>query len=137
MPKGQGGGRPKAIFPMEVVEAACQLNATSDQVLEILASQGHKISQDTMYREIKRKHGLSFAEFRDKKTDLTRLKLVQKAVKMALDGNATMLIFSLKNMCGWMDKIADDPVVKKYKDMSIPELIEHARKEIPELKAVK
>lgn len=97
-------GRPKTEVPMDVVDAACQLNATANQVLEILASQGHKISYNTLVREIKRLYGLSFEDYRDKKTDLTRLKLAQKAVKMGLDGNATMLIFCLKNLCGWTDR---------------------------------
>lgn len=98
-------GRPKIDVPMDVVDAVCQLNATKRQVLEILASQGHKVSESTLVRAIKEAHGLNFDDFRDKKTDLTRLKLVQKAVKMALGGNATLLIFSLKNMCAWGDKI--------------------------------
>ena len=89
---------------MQVVDAACQLNATANQVLEILASQGYQVSHSTLVREIKRLHGMTFDDYRDKKTDLTRLKLAQKAVKMASDGNATMLIFCLKNLCGWKDR---------------------------------
>jgi len=98
-------GRPKKPVPMDTVDAACQLNATANQVRQILASQGFIISHDTLVREIERIHKMSFAEYRDQKVDLTRLKLVQKAVKMALDGNVVMLIFCLKNMCNWRDKV--------------------------------
>lgn len=100
----RGRGRPPLDIPMGVVDAACQLNATCRQVIEILASQGYSVSPSALVNAIKRLHGLNFEEFRDKKTDLTRLKLVQKAVKLALDGNVTMLIFCLKNMCGWRDR---------------------------------
>jgi len=34
----------------------------------------------------------------------TRYALIQKAISEALNGNTTMLIFSLKNLCGWADK---------------------------------
>jgi transposase-like protein len=96
-------GRPKQEVPMQVVDAACQLNATARQVIEILASQGYHVSHSTLVREIQRVHGKTFEEYRDQKTDLTRLKLVQKAVNMANEGNATMLIFCLKSMCGWSE----------------------------------
>ena len=94
---------------MEVVDAACQLNATANQVRQILKSQGYDICHNTLVREIERLYSLTFEEYRDEKVDLTRLKLVQKAVKMALEGNVTMLIFCLKNMCGWRDR--NDPTV--------------------------
>ncbi len=97
-------GRPKKPVPMDVVDAACHFNATAKQVIEILSSQGYSISHATLVREIKRLHKMTFDEFRDKRMDMTRFKLVQKAVKMALDGNVTMLIFSLKNLCSWKDK---------------------------------
>lgn len=96
-------GRPKVKVPMDVVDAACQFDATERQVLAVLASQGLKVSLATLRREIKRVHGMTFETFRDQKTDGTRLKLIQKAVKMANEGNATMLIFCLKHMCKWSE----------------------------------
>lgn len=97
-------GRPRINVPMDVVDASCRFNATANQVLEVLAGQGLKISQDTLARAVEKMTGMTFAEYRDKKVDLTRLKLVQKAVTMAMDGNPTMLIFCLKNLCNWKDK---------------------------------
>ena len=50
---------------------------------------------------------MTFEEYKDSKMDRTRLKLQQKAIIMANNGNATMMIFCLKNLCKWSDKIED------------------------------
>lgn len=97
-------GAPKKVVPMELVAVACDYNATAKQVLASLRSQGYDISLNTLEREIRRLYDCTFGEYRDKRVDQTRLRLVQKAVQMALDGNVTMLIFCLKNLCGWKDK---------------------------------
>ena len=47
---------------------------------------------------------MTFTDYQHKKMSGTRLKLVQKAIQMADKGNATMLIFCLKNLCKWSDK---------------------------------
>lgn len=60
-------------------------------------------SEDTISRHIEKIEGLSFYEFRDRYLGLTRIKLQQKAIQMALAGDRTMLIFSLKNLSGWKD----------------------------------
>lgn len=62
------------------------------------------ISEDTLDRGIAKEHGMTFKEYRDRKMSTTRVALAKKAVKMALDGHATMLIFCLKNLCGWTDQ---------------------------------
>jgi hypothetical protein len=54
--------------------------------------------------EIRRVHNVTFSEYRDAKMAFVKVKLVQQAIQMAVKGNATMLIFCLKNLCGWMDK---------------------------------
>jgi hypothetical protein len=63
-----------------------------------------KVHQDTLLRRIKKKHGLTFAEYRDKKMACVRRTLVQKAIDLALSGDRALLIFCLKNYCGWSDK---------------------------------
>jgi len=62
-------------------------------------------SRDTVIRRIKEKHGMTFKEYADLKRQRTATKLQQKAVEMAINGNATMMIFCLKNMASWSDKI--------------------------------
>lgn len=58
----------------------------------------------TIKNHIQRRYGLTFSEYAELKLSRTKFKLVQKAIEMAMSGNATMLIFSLKNLAGWSDK---------------------------------
>jgi len=75
----------------------CQLKPSLTDVSELL-----NVSDDTILRHC-RKYNMTFAEYRNKKMAKTRMTLTQKALEMALNGNATMMIFSLKNLCGWAD----------------------------------
>lgn len=47
--------------------------------------------------------GLGYKEFRDRNMVHVRFGLIQKAQDLALKGDRTMLIFCLKNLCGWND----------------------------------
>lgn len=61
-------------------------------------------SKRTIELLIKEKEDLAFTQFRDKYMVHTRSALVQKAINMALSGNTAMMIFCLKNLCGWVDR---------------------------------
>lgn len=63
-----------------------------------------KCSEDTIERRSKEFGYLDFADLRNKSMVHTRLNLIRTAIKQAENGNSTMLIFSLKNLCGWADK---------------------------------
>lgn len=62
-------------------------------------------SEDTIERRCKDLGSKTFAEFREKNMVHTRHSLQQEAIRQALKGNSTMLIFCLKNLCGWADKM--------------------------------
>ena len=67
------------------------------------------VGEQTVNDTINRHYDMSFREFRDKGMVHTRLGLIRKAIKMAENDNVVMLIFCLKNLCHWQDKI-DQPV---------------------------
>lgn len=67
-----------------------------------------EISEDTIQRRIKEDFGVSFSEYHELKMERTAVKLQQKAIEQALKGNNTMLIFALKNLAKWSDKVESE-----------------------------
>lgn len=65
------------------------------------------LSPKTIENKIREKYDCTFSEYRDRQMGTVKVKLQQKAIQMALEGHATMLIFSLKNLCGWSDKVEE------------------------------
>lgn len=64
-----------------------------------------EVSVDTVQRRIKEDKGMTFEDYAALKLQRTAVKLQQKAIEMALGGNTTMMIFSLKNLANWADKL--------------------------------
>jgi len=86
-------------FNWDKLDAVLQLGATKAMAAAVM-----DCSEDTIERRIQQEHSVGFKEYRDRKMVLTKIKLKQKAIKLALESNVTMLIFCLKNLCGWSDK---------------------------------
>lgn len=61
-------------------------------------------SARTIERYIHEHFNVTFVEFRTQRMVHTRHALIRKAIDKALNGDNTMLIFCLKNLCGWADK---------------------------------
>ena len=75
-------------------------------------------SQSTLERILVEELELSnLTDYKEKRKDGIKIALKNKAVSMALAGNAAMLIFSLKNLCGWSDnvQVVPDPEDAKNK----------------------
>jgi len=64
-----------------------------------------EISTDAIQRRCKEEKGMTFEEYHQSRLQRTATKLQQKAIEMALSGDRTMLIFCLKNLAGWTDKV--------------------------------
>lgn len=92
-------GRKLLPFNWSRLDSLCQRKMDLSDCAEIM-----QVSEDTIRRRIKAKYKITFAIYQDKKMSITRLTLVEKALEMADRSNVTMLIFCLKNLCGWSDK---------------------------------
>ncbi len=62
-------------------------------------------SEDTIENRVEELGYASFSAFRDENMVHTRFSLIRKAIHKAENGDNIMLIFCLKNLCGWADKI--------------------------------
>ena len=91
--------RPKVEIDQGQFESLCRLNPTLKDSAAFF-----KCSEDTIERRCKEWGYDGFADARNKNMVHTRLMLVRSAVKKAENGDNTMLIFCLKNLCGWADK---------------------------------
>jgi len=63
------------------------------------------VSHDTLERHVKREKGMTFGEYKAIKVQQTVLRLKQTMIKKALGGDNTCMIFALKNMSTWSDKV--------------------------------
>lgn len=66
-------------------------------------------STKSIQRHIRDEYDLDFVQFREQNMVHTRLSLIRKAIEKAEKGDNVMLIFCLKNVCGWKDKWDNDP----------------------------
>lgn len=96
-------GRPEIEIDMDKLAAFCRLKPTAEDCAAFF-----QCSVDTIERRIKDAFGVTFAEFREQKMVSTRFSLIRKAIEKAENGDNTMLIFALKNLCGWRDKLPEE-----------------------------
>ena len=92
-------GRKRIELDYKLFDGLLKCGATRVQCSNIL-----EVSEDTIENRLREDHDTIFTDYRLKKLDHTVIKLTQKAIGLALNGNITMLIFCLKNLCGWADK---------------------------------
>ena len=90
----------KAPFDWEALDKLLQYKPSLIVCADILG-----VHENSIKNHIKARFSLTYTQYADKKLSATRLRLIQKGLEMALKGDRTMLIFYLKNMCGWQDRI--------------------------------
>lgn len=97
-------GRKKTELNYDVIDTALFYSATIKQLQFLLSKKGKEVKALTLQRVIQQDKKMTFSEYRETQLEGLRFKLIQKAISKALDGDNTMLIFCLKNICGWSDK---------------------------------
>ncbi len=93
-------GRPTIKIDQGQLESLCRMNPTLADTAAFF-----KCSPDTIERVCKSFGYKDFADARQQNMVHTRLKLIRNALAMADKGNTAMIIFCLKNLCGWADKV--------------------------------
>ncbi|MCB0419924.1 MAG: hypothetical protein KDD61_02960 [Bdellovibrionales bacterium] len=91
--------RPKKDLNFDKLNSYLQLKSSKRMCALLL-----EVSEDTIERRIKDEYGCTFSEYAEKMIAPVKLKLVQKAISKAMNGDNVLLIFCLKNLCGWSDK---------------------------------
>ena len=92
-------GRPRKEVDERQLAVLCRLKPTQKDCAAYFG-----VSPDVIERRVKEWGYEGFADFREQNMSYTRFALVQKAIDKATKGDNTMLIFCLKNLCGWADK---------------------------------
>ena len=83
-----------------------------------------EVDPSTVKHYIRKNWDVTFSEFREQNLVHTRFMLIRTAIKKAERGDNVMLIFCLKNLCQWRDKLPDNEFDEdKFKAMSTQDLI--------------
>jgi hypothetical protein len=83
-----------------------------------------EVDPSTVEHYIRKHWNVTFSEFREQNLVHTRFMLIRTAIKKAERGDNVMLIFCLKNLCQWRDKLPDNEFDEdKFKAMSTQDLI--------------
>lgn len=105
-------GRPVVEIDETQLKALCRLKPTLKDVAAFF-----NCSEDTIDRKCKELGAKTFADFRDQNMVHTRFSLIRTAIRKAENGDNTMLIFCLKNLCGWADKQQIEDLRDSAKDI--------------------
>jgi len=93
-------GRPESKIDWELAEKLAALGPTNQILAEYL-----KVSDNTLDTHIKKKYGITTTEFIAQRLAPTKLRLLSVAIEEAIKKrNTTLMIFMLKNLCGFTDK---------------------------------
>jgi hypothetical protein len=94
--------QPKLEVDFSALDALLQFKVSADFCADYL-----KVSKATIYRRIKEEYDMTFSQYHSLKMEGTATKLQQKAIQMAMDGNAPMMKFALTNLAKWSDKVEE------------------------------
>jgi AraC-like DNA-binding protein len=101
---------PKFNLDWKVLDGMLQFNPSQRFCAEYLGC-----SAKTLERHIRDEHDMTFGEYRELKMEKVKFTLQQTAIQMGLAKDRTLLIFCLKNFCGWTDKHEAEVTNKEIK----------------------
>lgn len=99
-------------FNWDVFDALLQFKVSKKFCAEYMS-----VSEDLIERRLREVKDMTFTQYHQLKMQKTGMKLQQKILEKALDGNMTALIFALKNMAGWSDKV--EQTVKELPEITL------------------
>jgi methylphosphotriester-DNA--protein-cysteine methyltransferase len=101
----------------KTLDALLQAKPTLAECADYLGCSGLYIEQ-----KIRKEHDMTFSEYRALKMGRVKISLIMEAIQRAKAGNITILIFCLKNIAGWSDKVEN-----KIEEVPTKELIQQAK----------
>lgn len=99
--KKNKGGRPKKVLNKKQLQMLMGYRPTLWDVAGFF-----ECGRETVIRFIKKEYGMEFKEFRSTYMAGTKLKIIQKAIIKAQEGNNEMIKFVLQNLAGWTNGFA-------------------------------
>jgi hypothetical protein len=90
--------RPPTVIDPHRLEALMRLKPTKEDTASFF-----QCSPSTIDRFIRDNYGQTYAEFRDAGMVHTRFEMIRRAIERSKTSDA-ILIFCLKNLCGWRDR---------------------------------
>lgn len=100
----------KTPFSWDKLDGLLAIKSTLVMCAELL-----DVSHQTIKNHIRARFDQTFTEYQERKLSKTKVRLIQQALTMAMNGDRTMLIFCLKNICKWSDepeKEAEDMITR-------------------------
>lgn len=135
-------GRPPKDFNWDLVDSLCGLNTSLWYLCERLIEAERKLNpsieiniktirnmEKMIERRIRDRFECTFVEYRDKKLERTRIKLFNKQVDVALNGNTAMLIWLGKQLLQQTDferaerKVIDDKIHEIHEQINVLKLV--------------
>ena len=95
-------GHPKRVFDAEKLRKLKAFMRMKPTLLDTAAF--FECGQTTVEAAVRDNFGMAFREFRQQNMVHTRMMLIRTALQKAERGDNCMLIFCLKNLCGWADQ---------------------------------
>lgn len=102
-PTGNPRGRPKVDIDWVQFDKLCFLQCTQLEIASFFSC-----TVDTLENRCKAEKGMIYSEYYKTKAVKGKISLRRKAFQLIESGNAAVIIFALKNMIGWTDKMVSE-----------------------------